>query len=84
MAALPNDYKLGTPSMVTCCETSMVQIHRGNNAIRQRDNLYKGTIIMYTGEVMIARFSVNEPEIGEPINCKEWHIYNPKHIGGLL
>ena len=51
---------------------------------RQRDNLYKGTIIMYTGEVMIARFSVNEPEIGEPINCKEWHIYNPKHIGGLL
>ena len=54
------------------------------DATRQRDNLYKGTIIMYTGEVMIARFSVNEPEIGEPINCKEWHIYNPKHIGGLL
>jgi len=60
----------------------------GNGVIidvtRHRSNLYKGTIIMCTGEVMIARFSVNEPEIDEPINYKEWHIYNPKHIGGLL
>lgn len=54
------------------------------DATRQRENLYKGTIIMYTGEVMIARFSVNKPEIDEPIDYKEWHIYNPKHIGGLL
>lgn len=54
------------------------------DATRQRSNLYKGTIIMCTGEVMIARFSVNKPEIDEPINYKEWHIYNPKHIGGLL
>ena len=51
---------------------------------RQRENLYKGTIVMCTGEVMIARFRVNEPEIDEPIDYKEWHIYNPKHIGGLL
>ena len=54
------------------------------DATRQRENLYKGTIIMYTGEVMIARFSVNKPEIDEPIEYKEWHVYNPKHIGGLL
>ena len=54
------------------------------DATRQRENLYKGTIIMYTGEVMIARFSVNKLEIDEPIEYKEWHIYNPKHIGGLL
>lgn len=54
------------------------------DATRQRENLYKGTIVMHTGEVMIARFSVNKPEIDEPINYKEWHIYNPKHIGGLL
>ena len=54
------------------------------DATRQRYNLYKGTIIMYTGEVMIARFSVNAQKINEPINYKEWHIYNPKHIGGLL
>ena len=62
--------------------------HEGNGVIidatRQRENFYKGTIVMYTGEVMIARFSVNAPEIDEPINYKEWHIYNPKHIGGLL
>ena len=54
------------------------------DASRQRENLYKGTIIMYTGEVMIARFNLNAPEIDEPINYKEWNIYNPKHIGGLL
>lgn len=54
------------------------------DATRQRENLYKGTIVMYTGEIMIARFNVNKPEIDEPINYKEWHIYNPKHIGGLL
>ena len=54
------------------------------DATRQRYNLYKGTIIMCTGEVMIARFSVNKPEINEPITYKEYHIYNPKHIGGLL
>lgn len=54
------------------------------DATRQRENLYKGTIIMYTGEVMIARFNVNAPEINEPITYKEWHIYSPKHIGGLL
>lgn len=62
--------------------------NEGNGVIidstRQRENLYKGTIVMSTGEIMIARFSVNEPEIGEPINYKEWHLYNPKHIGGLL
>ena len=54
------------------------------DATRQRENLYKGTIIMYTGEVMIARFYLNAPEIDVPINYKEWHIYDPKHIGGLL
>lgn len=54
------------------------------DARRQRENLYKGTIVMHTGEIMIARFNVNKPEIDEPINYKEWHIYNPKHIGGLL
>ena len=54
------------------------------DATRQRENLYKGTIIMHTGEVMIARFNVNKPEINEHITYKEYHIYNPKHIGGLL
>ena len=54
------------------------------DATRQRENLYKGTIVMSTGEVMIARFSANAIEIDEPISYKEWHIYNPKHIGGLL
>jgi hypothetical protein len=51
---------------------------------RQRENLYKGTIIISTGEVMIARFTLNKPEVNEPINYKEYHIYNPKNIGGLL
>lgn len=51
---------------------------------RQRENLYKGTIIMHTGEVMIARFTLNKPEVDEPINYKEYHIYNPKHIGEIL
>lgn len=54
------------------------------DATRQRENLYKGTIIMYTGEVMIARFNLNAPEANEPINYKEWHIYSPRQIGGLL
>ena len=62
--------------------------HEGNgiiiDATRQRENLYKGTIVMYTGEVMVARFSINKPEINEPINYKEWHIYNPEYIGGFL
>ena len=51
---------------------------------RQCENLYKGTIIISTGEVMIARFTLNKPEVNEPINYKEYHIYNPKDIGGLL
>lgn len=54
------------------------------DAIRQRTNLYKGTIIMCTGEVMIARFIVNSPEVDEPISYKEYHIYDAEHIGGLL
>ena len=54
------------------------------DATRQCKNFYKCTIVMCTGEVMIARFSVNAPEVNEPINYKEWHIYNPQHIGGLL
>ena len=51
---------------------------------RQRENLYKCTIITNTGEVMIARFILNKPEINEPITYKECHLYNPKEIGGLL
>lgn len=54
------------------------------DATRQRENLYKGTIIMHTGEVMIARFKLNKPEIDVPIDYIEWHIYNPNYIGGLL
>ena len=51
---------------------------------RQRKNLYKGTIIMCTGEVMIARFNINKLGVNEPITYKEYHVYNPKQIGGLL